>query len=83
MKIKPEHYNALKKAITPNRDKIKSHREFIIKEGKAKDVDKRLRWDFMWAIPRQVRTPIIDEVYKYANDDHLDTVLKRIIQELS
>ncbi len=83
MKVKPEHYAALTAAITPNRGKIASHREAIVREGKAKDVDKRVRWDLLWAIPRDVRTPLVDAIYRYANDDHLDTALRAIVRDLA
>ncbi len=79
MKIKPHHYAALKKCMEANMDEASKHREFIVNEGKAKDVDKRLRWDLLWAIPRDVRTPLLDEIYQYANDTNIDTALRSIM----
>jgi hypothetical protein len=43
MKIKPQHYAILKTAALVNQDKIADHREFLVKEGKSKDIEKRLR----------------------------------------
>jgi hypothetical protein len=37
----------------------------------------------LWAIPANIRIPLLDEVYKYANDTHLDTALRRIMTEIS
>ena len=81
MKMTPVHYDTLKAMIEPNKGKIAAHREVIVKEGKAKDVEQRLRWDLLWAIPSATRTPFIDECYKYMNDDHLDTALRSIVRE--
>lgn len=79
MKIKPEHYNFLKTSMGPFKDKIQSHYDFILQEGKAKDPEMRLRWDLLYAaIPSSV---ICDMLYPYLNDTHIDTALKNIIQE--
>lgn len=49
-------------------------------EGKSKDIEKRLRWDCLYAAGL---TPFIcDNLYSYLNDDHIDTALKNIIKEL-
>ena len=40
--------------------------------------DKRHRWDCLWSVPVQVRQPWFDRVYKFANDDHIDTALRKI-----
>ncbi len=82
MKIKPEHYASLRQGILTNIDKIAIHRAFLVAEGKAKDVDKRLRWDAFWAIPSIVRTPLVDAIYKYADDTHMDTAARAIMREV-
>lgn len=83
MKITKEHYAAMKNAIasvwTPQ--KHDAHRRFIINEGKAKDIEKRLRWD--WSHYAKLTPFICDNVYPYANDDHVDTALRRIMTELT
>ena len=83
MKITPAHYQHMQAAIaaiaTPA--KIAAHRQFIVNEGKAQDVEKRLRWDLSYY---SGLTPFIFEnVYSYANDDHVDTALRSIMKELA
>ena len=83
MKITPAHYlhmqAAIAKVATP--EKVSAHRQFIVNEGKAKDVEKRLRWDLSYY---SGLTPFICEnVYSYANDDHVDTALRQIMRELT
>lgn len=83
MKITPEHYQHLKNAIrlshTPER--VAAHRAFIVKEGRAKDVDMRLRWDLAYSSPG-LSAWISANIYPYANDDHLDTALRSIMREV-
>lgn len=83
MKIKAEHIAHMKAAIeaiwTP--EKHNAHRQFIINEGKAKDAEKRLRWD--WAYYARLSAFICDEVYSYGcNDNHVDTALRHIIAQI-
>ena len=82
MKITAEHYNHMKRqiAIIWTQEKHDAHRQFIINEGKAKDVEKRLRHD--WAYYAKISAFICDNVYTYAEDGHVDTALKNIIKEL-
>lgn len=40
---------------------------------------RRNLWDCLWRIPSERRTPWFDRVYKYANDDHVTTALKKIV----
>lgn len=39
--------------------------------------DMRQRWDALWSLPHSFLTSWFDQVYQYANDDHVDTVLRR------
>ena len=82
MKIKQEHYNFMKKEIQKiwTIEKHNSHREFIINEGKAKDIERRLRFD--WSYYAKLTPFICDNLYSYANDNHINTALKNIIGEL-
>lgn len=77
MKMKKEHYAYLLGAAFTFKDKIKDHRAFIVAEGKAQDVEKRLRWDLFWRIYR-IDSPELD----YLNDSHIDTALKSIMKEI-
>ena len=80
MKIKNEHYNTLKNAIAPLKEHFEKHREAIIAEGKAKDIEMRLRWDAFYAAKYG---GILSELYSYLNDDHIDTALKKIMLEIA
>jgi hypothetical protein len=84
MKIKPEHYDhmrsAIQEVVKKLPDGIEGYRQELIAEGKAKDIEKRLRWDMSYLARL---TPFICEnIYSYANDDHVDTALRRIMQEV-
>lgn len=81
MKIQTQHYAELKEMLTPLAEKIKPHREYLIKEGKCEDVEKRLRWDITYA-RRETSAYISSTLYPYMNDDHLDTALRHIVAEL-
>ncbi|RWM32593.1 MAG: hypothetical protein EOR77_21420 [Mesorhizobium sp.] len=81
-KILPDHYQHMKEAIAKVAitHKVDAHRQFIVNENKSKDVEKRLRWDLAYYAGL---TPwICDNIYPYANDDHLDTALRSIMKEL-
>ena len=59
------------------------HKQALAKDLSIKDHHKRFRWNLLYAINRDIRTPIIDRIYSYANDDHIDTALKHIVGALS
>ena len=80
MKIKPEHLQHMLEKIKPLSGHIKSHREYIINENKAKDIEQRLRWDLFWAA--NLSDYARDVLYPYMNDDHIDTALKTIMKRL-
>ena len=79
MKILPEHYQWLLDSCRSLSDRIPAHRDFIRKEGKAKDIEKRLRWDLFYSATRAVGFP---NFYSYLNDDHIDTALRAIMKEI-
>jgi len=81
MKIKPEHYAHMLEAIRPLQPKLAGHREYLKTDSRVKDLEKRLRWDALWA--SKITQWLSDTVYKYANDDHVDTALKQIMKELA
>jgi hypothetical protein len=62
---------------------IAEHKKSLLNDERVKDINKRFRWDLLWAIPHKIRLEITDRIYKYANDDHVDTALKHIVYELS
>lgn len=38
---------------------------------------KRFRWDVLNAVPFQTRKDWFNKIYEYANDDHVDTALRK------
>ena len=79
MKMTLDHYHRLKDAMTPNLQYAPQYRDFIVKEGKAKDIEKRLRWDLLYnSIDSQW---ICDNLYPYLDDTHIDTALRFIMQD--
>jgi hypothetical protein len=73
MKIKPEHIEALQSLVIP------SHSEELHAQYRDANLsDKRYRWDLLYRVPYHARVTVIDEIYKYANDTHIDTVLRKI-----
>ena len=83
MKITPEHYAHIKQQIANiwTVEKHIAHKQFIANEGKVKDIEKRLRWD--WSYYAKLSPFICDNIYTYADDTHVDTALKNIIKELT
>ena len=80
MKITPAHYSHLLEAIQPFSHLIPSQRAFIIEEGKAKDVEKRLRFDLMYMA--RLSAWACDNLYPYLNDVHLNTALRQVVAEI-
>ncbi|QFS87577.1 MULTISPECIES: hypothetical protein [unclassified Marinobacter] len=75
MKITPDHYQRLILLLLSVVDKPDAA------EYKAQGLSPvRYRWDWLWAIPLADRQPWFDEVYQYANDDHIDTALKNAVK---
>ena len=85
MKMKKEHYDIIKKAISLiPKSAAKEHREFIKQEGKAKDIEKRLRWDMLYATQIKIgdgKGMSGLPLYEYLSDNHIDTALKQIIKD--
>ena len=82
MKMTQGHYTHMKEAIALvwSKDLDKTERRALRAEGKAKDIEKRLRQDWLYAA--KVSPWICDNLYTYLDDTHIDTALKQIIKEL-
>ena len=80
MKIKSEHYEYMKEQIAPWAALADSQREYIRIEGKAKDIEKRLRWDLFYAA--KLTGFACNTLYSYMHDNHIDTALKGIMIDL-
>lgn len=60
---------------------VELKRAYIIEQGKAKDVEKCLRWHLLNVLG--ISSFICDTLYSYLNDDHIDTALKAIMKDLN
>lgn len=88
MKMTTEHYETLKLAIAKVSHKAPEHREVLLRQDKYKQslerLNKRVRWDCYWAAQEYLPERfVINTLYEYLNDDHIDTALKKIQRELS
>ena len=71
MKIKPEHIQYIRTAI------CRDSKTLTLAEYTAMGLTpKRWRWDLLNRA--HITQWICDTIYPYANDEHLDTVLRRI-----
>ena len=80
MKIKTEHYNFMREKMSVFKTQIPQLRQRIINENKAKDAEKRLRWDLAYLA--NLTWWLCENVYTYARDEHIDTALRAIMKEL-
>ena len=83
MKIKPEHLATMAATIqpldTPERRKLYLEGKFP-NASKVMDLNKRYRWDLLHAA--QLTTWLCHGVYRYAHDDHVDSALRSIVEDL-
>jgi hypothetical protein len=80
MKIKAEHYAHMREAIAAIGMDVPRYRAALVAEGKAKDIDKRLRWDAAYAA--RLTPWICDNLYGYMDDTHIDTALRSIMRDI-
>ncbi len=81
MKIKPEHYTKLEAACSTVLIAYPDAQNHYAKAGHS---DKRFRWDILHSAKidgERSSTFLCDVIYKYANDDHIDTALRQIIKK--
>ena len=75
MKITKEHYGKLEFHIKSTQRYVDSLEDYL-GEGLS---EKRYRWDVFWVANRlPAFKELIREIYQYANDDHIDTALRKI-----
>lgn len=77
MKIKPTHFLTLEKAMTQAMLRFPNSYQEYQDRGFS---EKRWRWDLFWYCSKHILPTLflMDEVYPYANDDHIDTALRKI-----
>jgi hypothetical protein len=84
MKITESDYSYLKSVMLKVKDGIPAHVEFLKQPenlAKIKDFDTRLRWDW-FNFAMRGRTSLLNKLYDYLNDEHIDSALKKIIKEI-
>lgn len=82
MKITSEHYNHIKEFIQAKitKETYNMHLDAIKDDPRIKNLDVRMAFDLLYAaVPTAW---ICDNIYPYANDDHLKTALLKIQKEL-
>lgn len=81
MKIKTEHYKEMLNVLSKvDKDAVRKHKESLKQDARVKDIEKRFRWDLLYAA--KLSPWICDNLYSYLDDSHIDTALKSIIKEL-
>ncbi len=79
MKIKPEHYAYIKRAIEcATVDKPMDELEARYRTQNL--TSKRFRWDCTYAA--KLSTWLCDNVYTYADDTHIDTALRSVMRDM-
>ena len=79
MKITPEHYEQMRNAISLVRA-AGAWPEFSHYQSQGL-THKRWRWDLLWYATK-TQLPeryIVDTLYPYCDDTHIDTALKKIV----
>lgn len=85
MKIRKEHFEHIRKQI---HDHLRAKPDIpenyrngnFYRAERCKDVDKRFRWDMLYAAVSSAW--ICENLYPYLNDDHIDTALRNIVPNL-
>ena len=84
MKVQTDHYAFLLANIAPWAGQLRIHRANLTarkEKENIKDIEKRLRWDAMYAA--NLSRYACDTLYTYCDDTHVDTALRSIMRELS
>lgn len=88
MKIRPEHFNHLKKTIddyleSQGKDDMIQRYESgnFFRSDKTKDLQTRFNFDMMYAAG--LTNFVCDELYKYMNDTHIATALNKICPKVT
>ena len=81
MRMPTDLYDELAQRMGALNWDIAAYRQRLIEEGRSRDVEKRLRWDMMWAAVSS--TWVCDNIYKQGmHDSHIDTALKKIVRSM-
>ena len=86
MKISDKNYNVLLESAQSLHERwpasLPLHKQKLASDPKVKDVEKRFRWDLLYALapPSWVVKYLYDE--DGLHDTHIDTALRNIVKEL-
>lgn len=80
MKMKPEHFVRLQKALDATFVEMnscgKTRTQFVDSYRENGLSDKRLRWDCLWTVEPLTRSQLFKDFYEYLDDNHIDTALR-------
>lgn len=82
MRISTGDYLALQDMLDQVVDRVgvaalKRHKSTLEQDPRVKDIDKRFRWDLLWAADNNARTNWFTRIYAHGADDtHVDTALR-------
>ena len=81
MKVTDKHYQVIKTAFQGyTKKEVELHHYHIVREGKAKNLLMRLRWDIFTA--SGLTRLACDDLYSYCDDSHIDTALRKALKEV-
>jgi hypothetical protein len=81
MKIKPEHYAVMLDAMRTAQAKVPHMtRQWYVDKGIGQDPAMQHRWDLFHS--GESSTLLLDALYTYADDTHIDTALRKIVAQL-
>jgi hypothetical protein len=84
MKMTENDFNQLKEIIIENDNIHGLKTSDWVEQAKISGwSDKRMRWDMVWSVGREKRQTWFDKVYQYLDDDHIDTALRKIVQQMT
>lgn len=82
MKMTSDHFEKLQSMIVSQLERLGNLEPYLVSyQQNGGDWKKRFRWDVLYAVPYAERGVWFDAVYQYANDDHIDTALHKIVKE--
>lgn len=82
MKVPSDSYQNFKNSFRDLMPQMDQMRASIAEEGKARDPEKRLRWDCLWkAVPSEEIIHLYNE--HGCNDEHIDTALRSVMRDLA
>lgn len=88
LKIKPEHFEALKKAVKTvlekNPEAVERYETGqFLRSDRVKDLNTRFRADVARVAITSSEELSYDLLYEYMNDDHLHSAMKRLVPNIT